>query len=164
MAKFFQSLLAAGLTLAVAASAPAVAQADAGLSAALSGAQRSAEDKARDQYRHPAETLAFFGIKPAMTVVEISPGEGWYTEILAPYLRDTGKLVVAPGPEMVRDGPVWAPFSPNSAVTPRSTTRLRWSITRRSRACSACSLAQPIWWCCSATCMAAFTATTARRR
>lgn len=97
MAKFFQSLLAASLSVAVVASAPASAQADAGLNAALNGAQRSAENKARDQYRHPAETLVFFGIKPTMTVVEIAPGEGWYTEILAPYLRDQGKLVVAPG-------------------------------------------------------------------
>ncbi|MDF1781631.1 MAG: methyltransferase [Alcanivoracaceae bacterium] len=50
----------------------------------------------RDQFRHPAETLAFFGIKPNMTVVEIWPGPaGWYTEILAPYLRDNGKLYAA---------------------------------------------------------------------
>ncbi|MBV1915761.1 MAG: methyltransferase [Pseudomonadales bacterium] len=45
----------------------------------------------RDVYRHPAETLAFFGLKPDMTVVEIWPGGGWYTEILAPYLEE-GKL------------------------------------------------------------------------
>lgn len=50
----------------------------------------------RDQYRHPAETLSFFGIKPNMTVVEIWPGPaGWYTEILAPYLRESGKLYAA---------------------------------------------------------------------
>lgn len=50
----------------------------------------------RDQYRHPAETLAFFDIKPDMTVVEIWPGNyGWYTEILAPYLRDNGKFYAA---------------------------------------------------------------------
>lgn len=56
---------------------------------------RSAENKARDQYRHPKQTLEFFGVKPNMTVVEISPGAGWYTEILAPYLRDKGKLYAA---------------------------------------------------------------------
>ena len=46
------------------------------------------KDRARDQYRHPIETLTFFGIKPDMTVVEIWPGGGWYTDILAPYLHD----------------------------------------------------------------------------
>ena len=61
----------------------------------LSGPQRSEANRARDQYRHPAETLQFFGLKPTMTVVEVSPGAGWYTEILAPYLRDQGKLYVA---------------------------------------------------------------------
>jgi predicted methyltransferase len=56
---------------------------------------RLAENKARDQYRHPKQTLEFLGVKPNMTVVEISPGGGWYTEILAPYLRDEGKLYAA---------------------------------------------------------------------
>jgi predicted methyltransferase len=51
----------------------------------------------RDKYRHPLETLTFFGIKPDMTVVEISPGTGWYTEILAPFLKDHGKLYEAVG-------------------------------------------------------------------
>lgn len=49
----------------------------------------------RDQYRHPYETLTFFGIEPDMTVVELSPSGGWYTEILAPYLKDEGQLVAA---------------------------------------------------------------------
>lgn len=71
------------------------ASADAALDAALAGPQRSEANRARDAYRHPAETLAFFGIKPDMTVVEIMPGGGWYTEILAPYLRDKGKLYAA---------------------------------------------------------------------
>ncbi|TRW18174.1 class I SAM-dependent methyltransferase [Glacieibacterium frigidum] len=61
----------------------------------LNGANRSAENKARDQYRHPAETLTFFGIKPTMTVVEVSPSAGWYTEILAPYLKDKGTYYAA---------------------------------------------------------------------
>ena len=65
------------------------------LDAVLAGDQRSAENRARDVYRHPAETLAFFGLKPDMTVVELWPGGGWYTEILAPYLRDSGKLYAA---------------------------------------------------------------------
>ena len=64
-------------------------------SGVLSGPQRSAANRARDVYRHPVETLTFFGLKPTMTVVEVSPGGGWYTEILAPYLRDRGLLYVA---------------------------------------------------------------------
>ena len=55
------------------------------------GEHRSEKYKARNIYRHPAETLDFFGIQPDMTVVEISPGGGgWYSEILAPYLRENG--------------------------------------------------------------------------
>ncbi len=65
------------------------------LKAAVDSTSRSAQDRARDQYRHPIETLEFFGIKPGMTVVEIWPGGGWYTEILAPYLHDRGKLYAA---------------------------------------------------------------------
>src|SRR5688572_20658462 len=60
----------------------------------LNGAHRSAENKARDIYRHPKETLTFFGIQPTSTVVELSPGEGWFTEVLGPYLKDSGKLFV----------------------------------------------------------------------
>lgn len=70
------------------------------LDAAISGTHRDAKNVARDVYRHPGETLAFFGIKPDMEVLEILPGAGWYTEILAPYLRDDGLLAVASfGPE-----------------------------------------------------------------
>jgi predicted methyltransferase len=65
------------------------------LQRAISGKQRSAEHKARDKYRHPQQTLEFFDVKENMTVVEIWPGEGWYTEILAPYLKDKGKLYAA---------------------------------------------------------------------
>lgn len=64
------------------------------LDAAIAGAQRSDANKARDQYRRPKETLAFFGLRSTMTVVEIAPGGGWYTEILAPTLRDGGQLYV----------------------------------------------------------------------
>lgn len=49
----------------------------------------------RDQYRHPAQTLRFFDVKPDMAVVEISPGAGWYSEILAPLLKDQGKYYAA---------------------------------------------------------------------
>jgi predicted methyltransferase len=61
----------------------------------IAGAHRSAEHKARDKYRHPQQTLEFFEIKDDMAVVEIWPGSGWYTEILAPYLKKHGKLYAA---------------------------------------------------------------------
>ncbi len=66
-----------------------------GLDDILQSPHRSASHKARDVYRHPKKTLAFFDIKPFMTVVEIWPGAGWYTEILAPYLKDEGLLYAA---------------------------------------------------------------------
>ncbi len=56
-------------------------------------ASRSDEDKARDQWRHPAETLAFFGVKPDMTVVEALPGGGWYTRVILPYVAENGRYV-----------------------------------------------------------------------
>ncbi|HEX9851549.1 MAG TPA: methyltransferase [Woeseiaceae bacterium] len=67
----------------------------AALDAAISGEHRSAGNSARDVYRHPKETLAFFGFRSDMTVVEVWPGGGWYTEILAHALRDHGKLYAA---------------------------------------------------------------------
>ncbi len=59
------------------------------------GQHRSEAYKARNEFRNPVETLKFFGIKPDMTVVEISPGGGWYTEIIAPYLREKGHYIAA---------------------------------------------------------------------
>ena len=89
----------AALFVAVLVQAPQASAADAALAAAIAGPQRTEAYSARDVYRHPAETLAFFGIAPTMTVVEISPGGGWYTEILAPYLRESGKLYAAAYPK-----------------------------------------------------------------
>jgi len=57
--------------------------------------QRSELNIQRNQYRNPVETLAFFGIQPNMSVLEIWPGHGWYTEILAPFLKDQGQLTLA---------------------------------------------------------------------
>ncbi len=63
---------------------------------AIADPHRSAEHKARDQYRHPLQTLQFFDVKNTHAVLEIWPGaDGWYTEILAPYLKDHGQLTVA---------------------------------------------------------------------
>ncbi len=64
------------------------------LQAILAGPHRAAKNRARDEFRHPIETLSFFGVTPQSTVVELWPGGGWYTEILAPLLRDEGKLIV----------------------------------------------------------------------
>jgi len=75
------------------------------LAAGMEGEHRSEGNKARDQYRHPAETLEFFGIQGDMTVMEIWPGGGWYTEILAPVMRDHGKLVIATWDPKVEDQP-----------------------------------------------------------
>ncbi|PPT18580.1 class I SAM-dependent methyltransferase [Xanthomonas arboricola] len=68
---------------------------DAALQKAIDGNWRDRVYVQRDVYRHPGQTLAFFGIKPTQTVIEITPGGGWYSEILAPYLRDKGKYVAA---------------------------------------------------------------------
>ena len=57
--------------------------------------ERSSEHIARNQYRHPADTLYFFGLEPTMSVLEVWPGRGWYTEILAPYLKEKGQFTIA---------------------------------------------------------------------
>ena len=65
------------------------------LDAVLGGSWRSGFNKARDAYRHPKATLQFFGLQPDQTVIEITPGGGWYSEILAPLLRDNGHYIAA---------------------------------------------------------------------
>jgi predicted methyltransferase len=69
---------------------------------ALAGSQRSAADRGRDQYRHPKQTLLFFGIRPGMRVLQVWPESGWYTEIIAPLLKARGAGyiagVIAPDP------------------------------------------------------------------
>ena len=62
---------------------------------AMASPVRTDANRARDQYRHPKETLLFFGLRPDMTVVEIAPGGGWYTDILAPVLATKGRYVAA---------------------------------------------------------------------
>lgn len=84
-------------TFAAAVATGAHAQAADPLKAAVAAEHRSVGNVARDPARHPYETLSFFGIKPTDTVVELSPGGGWYTEILAPYLRERGQLYAADG-------------------------------------------------------------------
>lgn len=81
-------------TPATAAEMTAAAEASGGKLAALLAAQPD-EVKARYPYRHPQETIEFFGIEPGMTVVEGLPGSGWYTKILLPYLGSDGHLIGA---------------------------------------------------------------------
>ena len=88
---------AAGLALLIAACASGSSRqttAEA-LTNILAGPQRSEADRARDLYRHPKETLLFFGIRPEMKVLEVWPEPGWYTEILAPLLREKGQYYAA---------------------------------------------------------------------
>ncbi len=92
---FKNPILSATLGLLIGLSSTALAQDTDALHNIVAGDHRSEASKARDVYRNPVETLAFFGIEPHHTVVEIFPGTGWYTEILAPYLRDEGKLIAA---------------------------------------------------------------------
>jgi predicted methyltransferase len=82
-------LLATPVVLAAAAGAPVLAAASP-LEAAVAGPQRSPKNVARDAWRHPLETLTFWGLAPGMTVVEVEPSGGYWTEILAPYLKATG--------------------------------------------------------------------------
>nr|MDQ4087033.1 methyltransferase [Pseudomonadota bacterium] len=67
------------------------------LAKAIADARRTPANIARDRYRHPLETLSFFGVEPDDTVVEIWPGGGWYTEILAPYVLQGGGTYYAAG-------------------------------------------------------------------
>jgi len=87
----------------------------------IAGPQRSQANRVRDPYRHPKETLQFFGLRDDMTVVEIWPGGGmWWTEILAPYLAEHGKLYEAlPNPQSdeARNGN--AAFAAKTAAAPQ---------------------------------------------
>jgi len=65
------------------------------IQAAVAGPWRLPADRARDRWRHPAESLAFWGLKPGQTVVEFWPGAGWYTDIVAPFLAATGGKLYA---------------------------------------------------------------------
>lgn len=75
----------------------ATVSADDALQTSINSQLRSAENAARDSYRHPAETLQFFGLTSDMQIAEIWPGKGWYTEILAPWLKQGGGRLIAAG-------------------------------------------------------------------
>jgi predicted methyltransferase len=73
----------------------------------LDGSHRAPGNAARNRYRHPKETLTFFGLDPSMSVVEIWPSGGWYLEILAPLLRDGGKYYAAGFALTAKRTPEW---------------------------------------------------------
>jgi predicted methyltransferase len=76
------------------------------LSDIINSQHRDPINQARDSYRHPEQTLAFFGVKENMTVMEIWPGKGWYSELLAPWLKQgKGQFIAAGFP--LNDGPAW---------------------------------------------------------
>jgi SAM-dependent methyltransferase len=85
----------ASLPFAPASLAQAPTEAETSLAKVIAGAHRTQAFAVRDPYRHPKETLLFFGIRPDSHVAEIWPGAGWYAEILAPYLRDNGRYYAA---------------------------------------------------------------------
>src|SRR5262249_5879133 len=70
-----------------------IAEGSAAIAAAMRGSHRSTGAADRDRYRHPVETLAFFGLTPSMTVLDVGPGTGYYTELLAPVLAKDGLYV-----------------------------------------------------------------------
>jgi len=105
MKNYVTTLLSAILVF----SAPSISAMDAEfiakIEAAMHGDHRSDENKARNKYRNPISTLAFFGLKPNMTVLELAPGGGWYTEVIAPAMRDTGVYVAGSYDVEVKEQP-----------------------------------------------------------
>jgi predicted methyltransferase len=87
MKKFLMMTIAAGVLTAASAFATS---GDAALKQAVAGEWRSADDKARDGERRPLESLAFWGLKPGASILEVQPGGGWWTRILAPYAALSG--------------------------------------------------------------------------
>jgi predicted methyltransferase len=87
MKKFLMMTIAAGVLTAASAFATS---GDAALKQAVAGEWRSADDKARDAERRPVDSLTFWGLKPGASILEVQPGGGWWTRILAPYAALTG--------------------------------------------------------------------------
>ena len=112
---------AAALSACSRAPAPADTAAPKTIEAAVAGTWRLASDRARDPFRHPAQSLAFWGLKPGMTVVEFWPGAGWYSDILAPFLAATGgKLIAANAPPQDAEGrELAAAYSAKFAMHPK---------------------------------------------
>jgi len=98
---FFMKVLLTIVLLSVVSLAHAENEIDAKVESALADESRPAEDRMRDANRRPLDTLNFFGLKDDMRVLELLPGGGWYTRVLAPVLADNGKLYVALGTNTV---------------------------------------------------------------
>ena len=98
------------------------------LGTAIAGSWRDPANRARDGFRHPRETLEFFRVGSRSRVVEISPGTGWYSEILAPYLRDDGRYVAATGaaPADSGGGKHNAALQAKFAASPARYDRVQW--------------------------------------
>jgi len=79
---------------------PAIALADTVLDEVVAGDWRKAEDRARDPARHPVESLTFWGLAPGMAILEVQPGGGWWSDILAPYAARTGGRLAVTGPDL----------------------------------------------------------------
>ena len=99
------------------------ASADTALQAAVNGDWRSADEKARDRYRHPVESLTFWGLKPGMTVLEVQPGGGWWTNILAPYAKATGGKLYVTAADL--ENPKLSDIA-RQPSPPRSTDQMCW--------------------------------------
>lgn len=114
---------------------PALADLKDSLTTAMAAESRPEADKARDRNRKPIETLAFFGLKEDMRVLEIMPGGGWYTRLLAPALKDNGKLYVAVGSQRVADNLLTQPgyeaveALPNSGTFSRADGAPRYTLS-----------------------------------
>ena len=93
--------------------APAAAPETPTLARWIAGDHRAAADTARDAARHPTETLEFFQLKPTDTVLEVTPGAGWWTDILAPFLRQDGRYIALIWDENVPDAPKY--YASNNA-------------------------------------------------
>lgn len=106
-------LLLAAAALALPAAAPAIQEAEEEAASLIGNVLAASplrdEDRARDQYRHPAETLAFFRVEPTMTVAEYAPGGGWYTRVIAPYVAGGGRYIaINPDSGEANRGDAWA--------------------------------------------------------
>ena len=104
------------ILLAFAALAQAANEIDMKVEAALAADSRPEMDRARDDNRMPIETLNFFGLKDNMRVLELLPGRGWYTRVLAPVLAENGKLYVAIGAGRIKEGVLTEPGFENVEV------------------------------------------------
>src|ERR1700761_7956408 len=83
-----------------AAGAPAAQGIDPLLRQAIDSPRRPAADRARDVWRHPGQSLTFWGLRPGATVIDVSPGTGWWTDIIAPYLAATHGRYIAAGADL----------------------------------------------------------------